>query len=281
MGNRELVGQAREGNGRDEREQTSQYAATYKSTTNAAFNFYEYRARAYNPTLDRFMSEDTKLFVRRAGLGKAAGDWSLAAHPGEAEFNLFRYCGNDPVDLVDPMGAGPGDLFSSSDAVARDFNKIYNPESKRSNHEFRASIYKDTAGRYSYTKPIEGTSHDARGPIKIPDRTRLVGDIHSHGDYSRAIKDEHNKAIRIERINKTDPTFRHDSFASDHPSQSDVDYWHREGKGKEEFTGYLSTPGGGMWKQNGVDQRSQPQSMSPQQQRFESPNTLYFIQIRH
>ena len=63
-----------------------EYAATYRSTyTNTAFKFYEYRARAYNPILGRFMSEDPKLFD--------AGD-----------YNLFRYCHNDPIDFTDPMG---------------------------------------------------------------------------------------------------------------------------------------------------------------------------------
>jgi RHS repeat-associated protein len=63
-----------------------EYAATYRSTyTNSAFNFYEYRARAYNPKLGRFMSEDPK--------GFDAGD-----------YNLFRYCHNDPIDFTDPMG---------------------------------------------------------------------------------------------------------------------------------------------------------------------------------
>jgi len=47
--------------------------------------FYEYRARAYHPGLGRFMSEDPK--------GFDAGD-----------YNLFRYCGNDPEDRTDPMG---------------------------------------------------------------------------------------------------------------------------------------------------------------------------------
>jgi RHS repeat-associated protein len=53
-----------------------------------AFGFYEYRARAYHPTLGRFMSEDPKLFD--------AGD-----------YNLFRYCHNDPIDFTDPMGTEP------------------------------------------------------------------------------------------------------------------------------------------------------------------------------
>jgi RHS repeat-associated protein len=51
----------------------------------ANFGFYEYRARAYHPGLGRFMSEDPKLFD--------AGD-----------YNLFRYCHNDPIDFTDPMG---------------------------------------------------------------------------------------------------------------------------------------------------------------------------------
>jgi RHS repeat-associated protein len=73
----------------------------------ANFGFYEYRARAYHPGLGRFMSEDPKLFVRRAGLGASLADWTFAAHPDEAEFNLFRYCGNDPIDFTDPMGLNP------------------------------------------------------------------------------------------------------------------------------------------------------------------------------
>jgi RHS repeat-associated protein len=56
----------------------------YQST----FGVYEYRARAYHPRLGRFTGEDPKLFD--------AGD-----------YNLFRYCHNDPVDLTDPMGLSP------------------------------------------------------------------------------------------------------------------------------------------------------------------------------
>jgi RHS repeat-associated protein len=73
-----------------------EYAATYRNTYIPAFSFYEYRARAYNPTLGRFMSEDPKLFD--------AGD-----------YNLFRYCHNDPSDFTDPMGL---DTMANAMAVA-------------------------------------------------------------------------------------------------------------------------------------------------------------------
>lgn len=59
----------------------------------AAFGFYEYRARAYHPSLGRFMSEDPKLF-----------------DPGD--YNLFRYCHNDPLDVTDPMGTDPPVAYS-------------------------------------------------------------------------------------------------------------------------------------------------------------------------
>jgi RHS repeat-associated protein len=81
-------------------------ATEYAST----FGFYEYRARAYNPTLGRFMSEDPKLFVRRIGLGKSPDNWSFSAHLDQGEFNLLRYCSNDPLDKTDPMGLSEIDI---------------------------------------------------------------------------------------------------------------------------------------------------------------------------
>src|SRR5579884_3974582 len=91
---------------------------------NANFGFYEYRARAYHPSLGRFMSEDPKLFVRRAALAQAAGDWSFATHPDEAEFNLFRYCGNDPIDFTDPMGLDYVLLNDSEAAFGHGHNAV-------------------------------------------------------------------------------------------------------------------------------------------------------------
>jgi RHS repeat-associated protein len=83
----------------------------------ADFAIYEYRARAYNPALGRFTSEDPKLYD--------AGD-----------YNLFRYCHNDPVDFTDPMGLQAledqqrnierqdGDLLSARSWISLDRNLI-------------------------------------------------------------------------------------------------------------------------------------------------------------
>ena len=89
---------------------SNRFLFTGREYTNL-FGFYEYRARAYNPTLGRFMSEDPKLFD--------AGD-----------YNLFRYCHNDPVDLVDPMGTDYGP-FESADQAYRFFDAKWNAISKR------------------------------------------------------------------------------------------------------------------------------------------------------
>ena len=49
------------------------------------FGIYDYRNRFYHPKLGRFLQPDP--------LGFAAGD-----------VNLFRYCGGDPVNYIDPYG---------------------------------------------------------------------------------------------------------------------------------------------------------------------------------
>ncbi len=68
---------------------------------NDTFDIYEYRARAYHPGLGRFMSEDPK--------GFDAGD-----------FNLYRYCGNDPEDRVDPKGLLAAGITDQNTPVSHD-----------------------------------------------------------------------------------------------------------------------------------------------------------------
>jgi RHS repeat-associated protein len=97
-----------------------EYAATYQKTYIPTFTFYEYRARAYSPGLGRFMSEDPK--------GFAAGD-----------YNLFRYCHNDPLDLTDPMGLEGEVIIYREDGSSSTNNQAIIFDKGRSVASFRAN----------------------------------------------------------------------------------------------------------------------------------------------
>src|SRR5439155_11632245 len=45
---------------------------------------------------------------------------TFTAHPDQAEYNLFRYCGNDPIDFTDPMGWAPIEVPDDVDLMSRD-----------------------------------------------------------------------------------------------------------------------------------------------------------------
>jgi RHS repeat-associated protein len=65
---------------------------------------YDYRNRMYQPELGRFLQPDPKEF--------AAGD-----------YNLYRYCHNDPVNKSDPTGMADLNYAESTDVT-----RAYNPE---------------------------------------------------------------------------------------------------------------------------------------------------------
>ncbi|QCI28941.1 RHS repeat-associated core domain-containing protein [Caminibacter pacificus] len=58
---------------------------TYTGREYDSEELYYYRARYYDPTIQRFLSEDP--------IGFASGD-----------FNFYRYVGDNPVNFVDPSG---------------------------------------------------------------------------------------------------------------------------------------------------------------------------------
>lgn len=92
----------------------------------------DYCNRMYQPELGRFMQPDPKQF--------AAGD-----------YNLYRYCHNDPVNKTDPLGLAPGDPFGSPEAAARDVHNFINPTSIKQNAEYGSVIYR--VGDHFYASP--------------------------------------------------------------------------------------------------------------------------------
>src|SRR5262249_37946600 len=94
------------------------------------YGFYEYRARAYHPSLGRFTSEDPKLFD--------AGD-----------YNLFRYCHNDPIDFTDPMG-----LWDSGDVKEFFYSLWY--AGPRATFDAQSKIG-DTSGKFAVQQGFQAT----------------------------------------------------------------------------------------------------------------------------
>jgi RHS repeat-associated protein len=71
---------------------------------------YDYRNRFYHPGFGRFLQGDP-LGLQTEGVKLTAGEKALFSPGGLApeafsssETNLFRYCGDDPVDKTDPFG---------------------------------------------------------------------------------------------------------------------------------------------------------------------------------
>ena len=182
----------------------------------STFGIYEYRARAYHPTLGRFMSEDPKGFVHRMEYGATSPNWSLSAHPGEGEFNLFRYCGNDPLDFTDPMGLDPQTVDPPVDYLAA-YGAIQTLKTSEGNLDRRGAglerlvvIYRDSSGLHQsgmavgQPKPDGGQTttfppHEGVGEAAAHNHTndiRTSGTIFSPADR-REVADVAGKPIYV------------------------------------------------------------------------------------
>jgi RHS repeat-associated protein len=174
-----------------------------------AYGFYEYRARAYHPTVGRFMSEDPKLFVRSAGATKSSDDWSLSGHPDEAEWNLFRYCGNDPLDFTDPLGLEfNGDLDAKEvEIIPGRFGqtgvtvKVVPEVQKDGDYKLRLDV-KVTMREVARTAKWHGRIVTRKEQEKRV--TREVHEKREHNKDWRAFHDEHQKDVSSARFHSRD-----------------------------------------------------------------------------
>ena len=127
--------------------------------------------------------------------------------------------------------------YTSADAAAVAALKNANPRSVSENLEYGGLIYEDEDGEYNYTGPVSGTARSV-DPYKAPapEGTLVVGEYHTHGDYS--VPGQNNQVIRT-----SDPSRdRYDSnnFGYDDLSRAN---W----LSQHAFSGYksfLGTPSG-------------------------------------
>ena len=101
------------------------YAGEY--TDEESGNIY-LRARYYNPSTGRFLSED----------------------PIKDGTNWYIYAGNNPVMYIDPWGLKPGDKFPTLAAAIRDADDYYMDQTIKTDEEMVALIYQDSNGEYYY-----------------------------------------------------------------------------------------------------------------------------------
>src|SRR4030095_7392982 len=138
---------------------TSGYAFTGREWDSDAALYY-HRARYYDPTRGRIISED----------------------PSGVQGGIMRYsyARNAPIRYVDSLGLKPADNYDDPDAAAIAAIKDINCHSIKVNVEYCGRVYKCSDKiHFSYTPPIPGTSAHC-GPGRWPRGTENAGWYHTH-----------------------------------------------------------------------------------------------------
>jgi RHS repeat-associated protein len=202
---------------------------------------YDFRNRMYQPELGRFLQPDPKEF--------AAGD-----------YNLYRYCHNDPVNKQDPLGLDPGDPFKSRKEAAADAIKFINPTSIKQNAEYGRLTYKGADGQHYATNPrTDGAGNKVNlrlgaDKMGVPKDGKVDGDYHTHGDYSMAVKNNRTGGFTPVRATKSQ-----DGYKSDHFSGTDTREAIRQFNQNPEFRRYLGTPSSQVLMYDPTTNREVPQ----------------------
>ena len=153
---------------------------------------YYLQSRYYDPETGRFVNADAYAQTGTGLLDK----------------NMFAYCLDDPVNMVDPVGdsavaalllgalvvgiaailggsssSAVPEPYSSAEAAAKAFSEFTYGPSRYIRHEYSADIYSRTINgqtTYNYTTPQSGKPHSATVGGRIPTGTRRVAYVHTH-----------------------------------------------------------------------------------------------------
>lgn len=227
----------------------------------------DFGARYYSSAMGRWLSPDWSAKVEPVPYAKMGDPQSL---------NLYAYVGNDPISLFDPDGHDGCDGWSceglvdknseaqneiaqnaavaeqkakapaqqqnnttgygTQDAAAKAGLNAINPTSIKQNKEYAGLIYKDADSNYHYTTPNKGKGTSSSVGT-APDGTTVVGDYHTHGDYSRPIL----FGLFVVRTSAAK-----DAYISNHFSDTDMAENRDSARSNPQFRGYLGTPSGAL-----------------------------------
>jgi RHS repeat-associated protein len=128
----------------------------------ADLQLYDYRHRFYNPDTGRFLQTDPMgLQTEGAKLTpeqKALYGTGAPEAFGSSEMNLYRYCGDDPVDRSDPMGLY-WDIRGSHDFVDKVLGQLWGAAQQDKNVANAIAEIRDSS-----TGHIVQQAQDARNP---------------------------------------------------------------------------------------------------------------------
>ena len=194
LGSRDVDGQA---------ERPSEWVRT--SQWFPELNVYDYRHRLYDPDLGRFLQTDP-LGLQTEGGKLTAGQKALFS-PGfqapeafsTSELNLYRYCGDDPVDRSDPWGLVPpaeGLVDVSRDGLRSQFkagqqnaadssNPAINKDAQGRKVEFRRDGYKKD-GKFTDSRQKgywDGPTPKVGEPAKLNGERGYITHSHVTGNH--------------------------------------------------------------------------------------------------
>ena len=155
---------------------------------------YYYRARYYDPTLERFISEDPIEFESN-------------------DFNFYRYVGNDPVNLVDPEGLfAPAvyyafyyaAMFASGywaihESLPHAQNLVNDPVWNVPTYDDGSVVCEAKKSKSNKKERATDIPSWAKGEQPLPGESgndfaeRLLNEKYGKGNWKRGPKTEHNK----------------------------------------------------------------------------------------
>ena len=152
---------------------------------------YDYRHRMYHPGLGRFLQTDpmglqtegAKLTAEQKALFSPGGVAPEAF--GSSEMNLYRYCGDDPMDRSDPMGLWPTNIH----------NQIYDQALSDQLSDAERNTIKTQSAREDHDQSAEGSyKHAMRDGLhnQTVDQARAA--------YERYIANNLGNAIRQQQL---------------------------------------------------------------------------------
>ena len=183
LGSRDIDGRAERPR---ERARTSQWLTDLR--------LYDFRNRMYQPELGRFLQPDPKEF--------AAGD-----------YNLYRYCHNDPVNRSDPFGLIDRDIDRELDrkGVEASLNSLKAVQEAKDGAA-RSQAIQEKDGKLSLGKITKGKTDD-----EVIKRSAPGGFRTYHLQKEGAIVDKGSNAAGVGHVHM-------DKTAKADPNFSDADY---------------------------------------------------------